>query len=568
MHPATTTSILHQLIASWENECVEFKEANDNFPTSDIGKYFSALSNEANLRARSAGWLVFGVKDHDHSIVGTSYRESSDRLHSLKKQVADGADPSITFREIHELHLPEGRVLLFEIPAAPRGTPIAWNGHFYARAHESLTALDLAKQDEIRAQSINEDWSAGICEGATLADLDPAAIAKARETFIMKFNGRIPEAEICAWTDSEFLDRAKITIRGKITRAAILLLGRSESTHFLSPHVAEMTWRLEGEETAYEHFHPPFFLTSTLLYQRIRNLRLTLLPPGQMIPLEIPKYDQRIVLEALHNCIAHQDYQLNERIIVTERTSGLDFQNAGSFFDGSPDDYLVSHRTPARYRNRFLAEAMVNLRMIDTMGFGIRQVMFRGQAKRFLPLPEYDLSQPGHVTLHLAGQFLDENYSRTLQAHPDLEWTDILALDRIQKGHVPDESVLRSLRKRGLIEGRKPHLRITPDLAAQPEARADYLRHRAFDDDYYCKLILDYLAEFGSGKRADFERLLEKKLSDALSLNQKERKIGNLLQLLRRQGKIEAEGIKKTAVWKLVPSTPSEPPDVVRRSQT
>ena len=548
---------LHSLIREWENECVEFKEANDNFPTSDIGKYFSALANEANLRGCPSAWLVFGVRNRDRAIVGTTYRENSERLHSLKKQIADGADPSITFREIHELALSQGRVILFEIPAAPRGTHIAWNGHFYARAHESLAALGLFKQDEIRSQSLNEDWSAGICENATLADLDPAAIAKARETFIMKFSARIPEAEIRSWDDAGFLDHAKVTIRGKITRTAILLLGRSESTHFISPNVAEMTWRLEGEETAYEHFHPPFFLTSTLLYQRIRNLRLTLLPPGQLIPLEIPKYDQRIVLEALHNCIAHQDYQLNERIIVTERASGLVFQNGGSFFDGSPEDYLVSHRTPTRYRNRFLAEAMVNLRMIDTMGFGIRQVMFRGQAKRFLPLPEYDLSQPGHVTLHLAGQFLDENYSRTLQSHPDLEWTDILALDRIQKGHVPDEIVLRTLRKRGLIEGRKPHLRITPDLAAQPEARADYLHHRAFDDDYYCKLILDYLAEFGSGKRADFERLLYKKLSDALSLKQKERKIGNLLQLLRRKGKIQAEGIKKSTVWRLAPLTQS-----------
>ena len=125
MNPPTTATTLHQLIAGWEGECVEFKEANDNFPTSDIGKYFSALSNEANLRSRSAAWLVFGVRNRDRAIVGTTYRENPERLHSLKKQIADGADPSITFREIHELDLPEGRVILFEIPAAPRGTPIA-----------------------------------------------------------------------------------------------------------------------------------------------------------------------------------------------------------------------------------------------------------------------------------------------------------------------------------------------------------------------------------------------------------------------------------------------------------
>jgi ATP-dependent DNA helicase RecG len=50
--------LLVSLLAEWEGECVEFKDANDNFSTSDIGKYFSALSNEANLRSREAGWLV------------------------------------------------------------------------------------------------------------------------------------------------------------------------------------------------------------------------------------------------------------------------------------------------------------------------------------------------------------------------------------------------------------------------------------------------------------------------------------------------------------------------------
>lgn len=116
-------SHLATLISRWEYECVEFKEATDSFSTSDIGRYFSALSNEANLRKKDAAWLVFGVRNRDRKIVGTTYRQKSERLHSLKQQIADGAEPSTTFREIHELHLPEGRVLLFEIPPAPQGHP-------------------------------------------------------------------------------------------------------------------------------------------------------------------------------------------------------------------------------------------------------------------------------------------------------------------------------------------------------------------------------------------------------------------------------------------------------------
>jgi ATP-dependent DNA helicase RecG len=127
-----------------------------------------------------------------------------------------------------------------------------------------------------------------------------------------------------------------------------------------------------------------------LLFQRIRNLRLSFLPAGQLIPVDVSKYDQRIVLEALHNCIAHQDYAKCERILVIERQSELVLQNAGNFYDGTPTDYVLRNRTPTRYRNRFLVEAMVQLRMIDTMGFGIREIMFRGQANRFLPMPDYD----------------------------------------------------------------------------------------------------------------------------------------------------------------------------------
>ena len=552
MMPEQLQRQLDSLIAHWENECVEFKDANDNFPTPDIGKYFSALSNEANLRSREAGWLVFGVDNKTRKIIGSTYRENSERLHSLKHQIAQGTDPSVTFREIHELRTPEGRVVLFEVPAAPRGIPIAWNGQHYARHGESLVARDLVKLDEIRKQGAADDWSAVVCPKATLADLDPEALARAREIFAAKYGDRIPPETIRAWDDATFLDHAKLTIQGNITRATLLLLGRTQSTHFLSPYVAELSWKLEGPELAYEHFHPPFLLETSRLFQRIRNLRLSFLPPGQLIPVDVSKYDQRIVLEAIHNCIAHQDYARCERVLVIERVGELEFQNAGEFFDGSPQDYVFGQRMPRRYRNRFLAEAMATLRMIDTMGFGIREVMFKGQANRYLPLPDYDLSEKGHVKLRIQGRFLDENYSRALLTHVNLSWEDILTLDAIQKGQSPDEEHVQALRRQGLVEGRRPRLHVATEVAAATGSEAEYIRHRAFDDRYFCDLILDYLKTFGEGQRADFDRLLEGKISDLLTGKQKEIKIKNLLQRLKREGKIELVGGRtKAGTWRL-----------------
>ena len=133
MDPVALRQKLTELIATWENEVVEFKVATDSFSTSDIGKYFSALSNEANLKEADAGWLVLGVSNMQRSVVGTTYREVPERLDKLKQQITDGADPTTTFRHIHTLKVDDHRVVMMEIPPAPRGIPIGWKGHFYAR---------------------------------------------------------------------------------------------------------------------------------------------------------------------------------------------------------------------------------------------------------------------------------------------------------------------------------------------------------------------------------------------------------------------------------------------------
>jgi ATP-dependent DNA helicase RecG len=548
---ASLKALLAHLLDQGESEVVEFKEANDHFSLSDVGKYFSAIANEVNLQGGEVGWLVFGVHDKTRSVVGTSYREDLSRLMTLKQQITDGIEPATSFRDIHVLSTPQGRVVLFEIPAAPSGMPIAWQGHYYARNHESLAPLSLVKQDQIRCQGAAQDWSAVVCPHATVADLDPTALAKAREIFASRYGNRIPDVAIRAWSEIEFLAHAKLTINGGITRTALLLLGKREATHHLSPHVAELSWKLEGPERAYEHFYPPFLLETSKLYKRIRNLRLSFLPSDQLIPIDIQKYDQSIVLEALHNCIAHQDYRACERVLVIERSGELDFSNAGGFYDGQPTDYVLGNRTPRHYRNRFLAEAMVTLRMMDTMGFGIREVMFKGQARRYLPMPDYDLSEPNHVTLRLPGRFIDENYSRMLLAHEDFTLADIFSLDRVQK-HLPiADDAVRALRRRGLIEGRKPGLHLSAKLAAATDNKGSYIRHRRQDDAHYRHLILDYLKQFKQASRDDLRDMLLHNLPGVLTLEQKENKLKNLLAALRRDGKIVRDGPPTKALWRL-----------------
>lgn len=543
-------SLLDELIARWEGEVVEFKQADKDYKTSEIGRYFSALANEANLRGAESSWLIFGVNNKSRTVVGTNYRPDTEQLNGLKHQMAQGTEPSITFRAIHELHHADGRVLLFEIPAAPRGMPVAWQGHFYARAGESLTSLGLDKQDGIRNQTLAQDWTAQLVSGATLDDLDDEAVNKARESFAKKYANRVSVEAVMGWPLRTFLDRARVTRDGHITRATLLLLGKAESAWRLNPHPAQLTWSLEGPERAYEHFGLPFLLNTTRLYQRIRNIQLRILPQDELLPVEVSKYDQKIVLEALHNCIAHQDYSRNGRVVVTEQQDRLIFINEGGFYDGQPDEYVQGTKIPRRYRNPFLAQAMAELNMIDTMGYGIRD-MYVGQARRYFPMPDYDLSEQNTVQMTLYGSVVDIAYSRLLIQKTDLPLTDVLALDRVQKKLPIPEDTAAHLRKAGLIEGRKPKYIVAARVAAATASKADYIRTRAQDDEFYAKLLTDYLEKFGEASRAEINKLLLDKLSDVLDAGQKEKKIANLLTKLRRAGRITNTGSRGQPAWKL-----------------
>jgi ATP-dependent DNA helicase RecG len=542
--------LLRQLVATWETEVVEFKQAGSDYSTDKIGQYFSALANEANLRNQERAWLAFGVNNQSRSVVGTDYRLEPERLQSLKLQIMEWATPAITFRNIHELHLPEGRTLLFEIPAAPRGMPIAWKGHYYARAGESLVSLGLDKLDEIRQQTMLSDWTGQVVPQAEIGHLDETALQKARDSFARKHANRFASGEVEGWPLATFLDRSRLAQDGKLTRGTILLLGKPEAAHLLSPHPVQITWKLEGPERAYEHFGPPFLLSTTALYQKIRNVQIRLLPQDELLPIEVSKYDQKIVLEALHNSIAHQDYGRAGRIVVTETPDRLVFENEGSFFEGQPKDYVAGSRTPRRYRNPFLVQAMTELNMIDRMGYGIFE-MHLGQARRYFPMPDFDLSEPHSVRLTIHGRVVDPAYSRLLMQKTDLPLPEILALDRVQKGLPLDETMVKHLRDSGLIEGRKPHLRVSAEVAKATSREAEYIHAKGQDDTYYRMLILDYLTEFGSADRSALERLLLRKLSDTLNGGEKSTKISSLLTRLRKDGRIRNSGTRKSPCWVL-----------------
>lgn len=542
-------STLQNLYA--ETEVVEFKEYKNGYDFGKLGKYFSALSNEANLKGITHAWLVFGVENKKFSVVDSDFRNDRKYLDSLKGEIAFKSTNQITFIEIHELTLDGKRIVMFQIPAAPKGIPIAFDGHYYGRNGEELSPLNIEEIERIRHQSVVEDWSAAILPSASLDDLDPNAITVARNNYKSKFPDK--SLEMDSWDDATFLNKAKITIKGNITRTAILLLGKEESEHFINPADAKIRWLLKdsnGNDKDYAIETCPLLLAVDKIFLRIRNLKFRYLKEGTLFPDEVDRYEPYTIREALNNCIAHQDYTKGGRINVVELDDQLVFTNLGTFIPGSVERVVKDDAPEEHYRNKFLATAMFNLKMVDTAGGGIRK-MFLFQRERFFPLPDFDFAN-GKVKVTITGKILDMDYAQLLARNPLLSLDEIILLDKVQKKYPLSKAEEKHLRDRKLIEGRKPSYYISLQVAQKTGQKAAYSKNKAFDKAYYLDLIVKSIREHGFMERPDLDQLLWTKLPDLMNEKQKKIKINNLLAELRTKGTIHNTGNDKKPKWVLI----------------
>ena len=550
-HPeeAPIIEILSKLLQNVENEVIEFKLASNNFDSHKLGQYFSAISNEANLKNKQFGWLVFGVDDKTHIIKGSNYKNSPVAIENLKHEIAQSTTGAITFMDIFELHPivdnEEKRVVMFKIPAAAIAIPTGWKNRYYGRDGESLVDLSQEKIDRIRGER-RIDWSREIVEGATFDHLDPSAIALARKNYREKLtaaNNPAAAQELDTYSDIQFLKKLKLIRNGKITKAAFVLLGSADYDDLLD-FTPLIMWRLydsKGNTIDHNIWGIPFIMVVDKVYSKIRNLTYRYLPNQlTLFPTETQQYDAWLLRELLNNCIAHQDYTAGRRIYVDEFEDHIRLSNAGSFLPGDIKPVLEPAYAPPYYRNPLLAQAMVNFKMIDTASMGIRRV-YSIQREKLFPMPDYNLSKMDQVDVTVYGKVLNENYTKILFKNPDMDLETVYLLDRVQKGEQITRDDANVLRKQGLIEGKMPNLIISASVAESLNQKAQYIKKKGFDGSYYKQLIIDYLKTWEKGQKSDFDNLLLDKLPDSLNEKQKKVKVRNLLAALRMSGKIKTD---------------------------
>lgn len=122
---------------------------------------------------------------------------------------------------------------------------------------------------------------------------------------------------------------------------------------------------------------------------------------------------------------------------------------------------------------------------------------------------------------------------------------DIMLLDSVQKGNSISREAANYLRKKGYVEGRYPNVFLSSKVVAPTQhvgLKASYIKNRSFDDDYFKRLILDYIREYGKAERIDLFTLIGKMLPEYMTDQQRYDKLTNLLSALKRKGKVIYNG--------------------------
>ena len=530
---------------SKENEKCEWKEfkslksAISGRAGDDVISYISAISN------MEGGHLIIGVADKTLNIVGI--QEFADySIENIKFRILGNCTnlSSESFK-VEEIKTSDTNkiVWIFFIPKHQFRLPVYAHKKCWQRIDDNLVDMTRNRLDAILNEiKLTTDWTKEIIADATIADLDIYAIKKARLEFA-KRNPKYSD-EINDWDDTKFLDKANLTIKGKITRAAFILLGKEEEEHFLDSAV-KIRWNLKtinNQDKDFEVFSIPLLLAIDQVYNKIRNLKYRYLKEGTLFPDEVLRYDPFVIRESLNNAIAHQDYSCKARINVVEfEDDHLVFSNYGAFLPKSIEEVVLSDSPEEVYRNPFLVEAMKNLDMIETQGGGIRKI-FNFQKQRFFPMPEYDFSD-GKTKSTITGKVINEDFAKILIKNPNLSLDDTILLDKVQKQKSITEHEYTYLKKKNFIEGRKGSVFLSYKVISPTKdenLRAEYIANRSFDDVHFKEMIVSYIRKFGKTKRATIDNLIIPKLSTSLNDKKKKNKVTNFLSALRIEKKIKS----------------------------
>lgn len=542
----TTDSEFDALLASPEGATLECKTARNRYDFDELVRYCVALANE------SGGVILLGVTDgRPRKVVGTSaFPEPGQTEAAIFQRLGRRVQIEEYFRD-------GCRVLLVRVPARAPGTAWSDRGSYWMRAGEALVPMS---EDRLRAAfaETTPDFSSAICEGATLADLDPKAVAEFRRRWAKRDGNDRIEAR----SDEEVLRSAELLDDRGITYAALILAGTRDALgRCLSD--GEVVFEYRSTEAAgpaqdRAEFREGFLLYHDRLWDRINQRNERQSYQDGFFRTDVLTFDEATIREALLNAVCHRDYSLRGSVFVRQYARRLEVVSPGGFPPGITTDNVLDQQNP---RNRRLAEAFARCGLIERAGQGMN-VMFERAVRQSKHLPDFSGTAAHEVRLTLRGEVTNPAFIRFLERVGEetlasFETRDLLLLDLLQR----EERVAEELRGRlnhlgrlGLVErigrGRGVRYLLSRRFYAAIGQRGTYTRTRGLDRESNKELLVRHLTSVGADGSPSSEL---QQVLPSLSRDQ----IRKLLHELRTEGRIALHGERRWARWFAAEAAPA-----------
>ena len=535
-----TTSIeqLNNWLKHPENLNLEFKKAENSFSKSELFNYCCALANEGG------GELIFGIVPLIHTVSGTKLYEGTYNM--LSNEILQKLGIRVDVEEI--LH-PDGRVLIFHIPAHYVGKPIKSDGIYYMRAGESLVPMDEQTLKQKLTQH-EQDFSATLIPELQLADLDENAIAIFRVRRAEKMGKSLQENEPL----DRILSDAGLLVDGKCTFACLVLLGRADKIRQFARH-SEIIFEWRTKEGQIHHdfrkeWTAPYFVAHNEIWETInaRNLRM----PFQegFIQREIFAFDEKVCREAVNNAIAHRDYSITSAsIIIHASPAELSVTSPGGLLPGITPENIIGK---TQWRNRIIADALEHTRLVERSGQGVDDI-FNITIRQGKGSPSFGGTDAHEVCIHIPAIVRDVGFVQFLERLADERQINFLLDEIVELEKLRENHTLRDVRFKekflqlGVIERvgktRGTMYILSHGYYKHTEKLGEYTRIKGLSREQKKALILEHIKREGQGRMSEFlQAFSDLKNSD----------VHNILQELKRSGVIFFEGDnKRSGVWKL-----------------
>ncbi len=520
-----------------EDEHLEFKAARGNYEFEKLVDYCVALANE------NGGEMILGVTDkRPRQVVGTT------AFQDVGRTVAGLLDRIHLRVDAEVIPHPDGRVLIFHVPSRPIGVPVHDKGTYWMRSGEDLVAMSPDQLKRIMDEA-QPDFSASVCVGAQLKDLDVTAIEHFRALWVRKSGNE----SLMSLSTEQLLTDAELIDADGVTYAAMVLLGTRPALGKLLGQ-AEVVFEYRSTEASgpasqREEFRQTSLTTLDSVWNLI-NLRNDLQAfQAGLVMLDIPTFNERAIREALLNAIVHRDYRFGGSVFVRQYPRRLEITSPGGFPAGITAENILWKQSP---RNRRIAEAVAKCGLVERSGQGVNR-MFEEAIREGKPVPDFHGTDDYEVKITLNGEIQDERFLRFLEKVGrerlnSFVTEDFLLLDVIHREQPIDPRLaprVPYLVDRGIIElaGDGKHI-LSRSLYAFLGEKGVYTRKKGLDRETNKALLLKHIRD-NDDEGSKLDELLQ--VLPSLSRDQVQR----LLMELRSDGAAHNRGRTSAARWHL-----------------